>query len=263
MHVFTARRKWAPLICVLASAPGALFAQSAAAATPEVGDGDSVPDRTSISFHNSATGFHAGTANEHESRPGLSIVKLYIADYVLAHGNEEEKLKALHMLRVSDDGIADELYAAHPESITATAQAYGLADTHDDGNYWGTAATSTYDAARFLEERKNAHGVGDPLLQALATAAPVAADGYGQDFGTSELPGVIGTKWGWSNDHSLHASASFGQDFTVAAHTNGGKEQLTDDVRAAFNGGADDGATGQIDGIDGIEGLADALRGSL
>ena len=91
----------------------------------------------------------------------------------------------------------------------------------------------------------------------------MAADGYGQDFGTSELPGVIGTKWGWSNDHSLHASASFGQDFTVAAHTNGGKEQLTDDVRAAFNGGADDGATGQIDGIDGIEGLADALRGSL
>ena len=137
MHVLTIRRKWAPLICALASAPCVLCAQPAAAVTPEIGDVDSVPDRTSISFHHSATGFHAGTANEHESRPGLSIVKLYIADFVLAHGDEAEKVKALHMLRVSDDGIADELYAAHPESITATAHAYGLADTHDDGGYWG------------------------------------------------------------------------------------------------------------------------------
>ncbi len=87
----------------------------------------------------------------------------------------------------------------------------------------------------FLETRKRDHGLGDPILTALATATPVAAVGYRQDYGTAQLPGVIGTKWGWSDDRtSLHASASYGEDFSVSAHTFGPAAQLTADVLGAF-----------------------------
>jgi len=56
----------------------------------------------------------------------------------------------------------------------------------------------------------------------MTQAAPVAADGYPQDFGTATLPGVTGTKFGWSDDPtSIHASASIGPDLVVSAHTWG------------------------------------------
>jgi hypothetical protein len=69
----------------------------------------------------------------------------------------------------------------------------------------------------------------------MASASPVAADGMRQDYGTAVLPGVIGTKWGWSDDRtSFTASASYGADFSVAAQTNGPAAQLTGDVVDAF-----------------------------
>ncbi len=71
----------------------------------------------------------------------------------------------------------------------------------------------------------------------MRTASPVAADGYAQDYGTSTLPGATGSKWGWSDDRrSVHASASIGPDFTVAASTFGPKEIHTADVQGAFAG---------------------------
>lgn len=73
------------------------------------------------------------------------------------------------------------------------------------------------------------------MLSALATASPVAADGYKQDYGTATLPGVLGTKWGWSDDRSsVNASVSFGPFFSVSASTYGPSQQLTDDVQGAF-----------------------------
>ena len=64
----------------------------------------------------------------------------------------------------------------------------------------------------------------------MATAAPVAADGYRQDFGTSHIPGVWGTKFGWSDDRTIHASVSTGHGFTVAANTYGDAQTHTADV---------------------------------
>nr|WP_235840668.1 hypothetical protein [Corynebacterium liangguodongii] len=210
----------------------------AAGAAPEPTAIGATPPRTSMSFAHSPTGFRVGTANEHESRPGLSLVKLYIADYVFDHGTPADQARAYTMLQTSDDAIAASLYAAYPDSIALTARKYGLGDTHA-ADHWGNSTTSTYDAVAFLEARKRDHGLGDPILSALASASPVAADGYRQDYGTAVLPGVIGTKWGWSDDRaSLHASASFGTDFSVAAHTFGPASQLTADVIAAFPGPA-------------------------
>jgi hypothetical protein len=48
------------------------------------------------------------------------------------------------------------------------------------------------------------------------------------------VAGVIGTKWGWSDDRSFHASASFGPDFSVAASTYGSAGQLSEHVLGAF-----------------------------
>lgn len=191
------------------------------------------PARTQISFQHSPTGFHAGTANEHESRPALSIVKLYIADYVFRHGTADERAAAYDMLRTSNDATATRLYRKYPQSISDTAARYGLTDTHA-ASHWGYSRTSTADSVRYLEAKKR-ENPKSPVLTALATASPVAADGYRQDYGTSRLPGVIGTKFGWSDDRrSFHATASYGTDFSVAAQTNGTAVQLTNDVVAAF-----------------------------
>ncbi|MDN8624636.1 MULTISPECIES: hypothetical protein [Corynebacterium] len=223
-------------------AAAALFAPTvaspsgaSAAPVPNVDqDGNiAAPARTQISFHNTLTGHHVGTLNEHESRPGLSLVKMYIADYVFEHGSPEDRAKATQMLRFSDDNIASELYAKYPNSINDRAGKYHLADTHG-APHWGDSTTSTADSVAYLEAKKRENPL-DPVLTALATASPVAADGYKQDYGTATLPGVVGTKWGWSDDRSsVNASASFGPFFSVSASTYGPSQQLTDDVQGAF-----------------------------
>ena len=69
----------------------------------------------------------------------------------------------------------------------------------------------------------------------MANAAPVAADGYRQDFGTSRIPGVIGTKFGWSDNRRIHASVSTAPGFTVAANTYGDATTHTADVTRAVH----------------------------
>ena len=75
--------------------------------------------------------------------------------------------------------------------------------------------------------------VAAPITKGMATAAPTAADGYRQDFGTARIPGIIGTKFGWSDDRQVHASASFGPGYSVAANTYGSPADLTTDVLGA------------------------------
>ena len=191
------------------------------------------PERTQISFGYTPTGFRVGTGNEHQSRPAVSLIKLYIADYVFAHGDPADHAAATRMIQYSDDGIASRLHHKYPQAIDETARTYGLRDTHV-GPTWGFSHTSSYDVTSFLMAKRaiNPH---DPVLHAMSTASPVAADGMRQDYGTAVLPGVIGSKWGWTDDrHGLTASASYGNDFVVAASTYGPAGQLTDDVRAAF-----------------------------
>lgn len=228
--------KWS-ILSLVAGACVACFVAPAATAAPAPGNLGDVPPRTSISFTHTPSGMTVGTANQHESRPGLSLVKLYIADYVYDHGTDADRTAAFRMLQTSDDAIALSLYTAYPQSIAVTAGKYGLADTHA-ASHWGNSTTSTYDATKFLDARKRNHGLQDPILVALATATPIAADGYAQNYGTALLPGVIGTKWGWSDDRaSVHASASYGTDFSVAAQTYGPAAQLTADVLGAFTPG--------------------------
>lgn len=178
-----------------------------------------------ITYVNLDTGAHVGSANERDSRPALSLIKLYIAHYVFEHGTKAEKELAQDMVSKSDDAAADELFAAYPESIDSVARDFNLDSTKSDPS-WGYSVTSTYDVAYFLAQLKS----NDPNSQVLAfmrEAKAKAADGTVQDFGTAVLPGVLGSKWAWSNDKDLHSSASFGNNFVAVAAVHGDAKTLT------------------------------------
>ncbi|GAA4784021.1 hypothetical protein CCANI_03810 [Corynebacterium canis] len=179
-------------------------------------------------------GFHTGTATERFARPALSLIKLYIAEYVLEHGELKDRADALEMIRSSNDEIAEEMFEKYPECIDIVAKEYGLASTRSRDT-WGYSVTSTYDVVSFVSQklRKNRN---DPILRAMKESDKIAADGYEQNFGTSTLPGVIGTKWGWSNDLTLHSSVSYGENFVVAVAVSGTAEDLTDLVELQVAG---------------------------
>lgn len=184
-----------------------------------------------VSYTRLSDGFHTGSANERFTRPALSLAKLYIADEVFRSGNERQQRLASEMIRTSDDAIAEELYREFPDSIDQTAARYSLYSTRSDGeNRWGYSVTSAYDLVSFISQKiqEDPH---DPLLNAMRSAAPVAADGYAQNYGTATLKGAQGTKWGWSNDHTLNSSVTFGADFVAAAAVAGSAEDLTNLVK--------------------------------
>lgn len=184
------------------------------------------PTGSQISFTRLSDGFHSGSATERYPRPALSLIKLYIADYVLEHGTPEEREAALEMIRSSSDEQAEQLFEKYPDSIDAVAKRYGLWSTRASAEGWGYSVTSMYDVVKYVKTKKETEP-GSPILTAMKEAHKTAEDGYAQDFGTSVLPGAIGTKWGWSNDLVLHSSVSFGDDYVVAAAVLGSAEDLT------------------------------------
>jgi hypothetical protein len=196
-----------------------------------------VPDRTSISFRADALGVEWGTPNETESRTGLSMVKLYIVDYALRHGDGSDQDRQLgeRMIRYSDDSAASALAVRYPNAIDAAAGEYRLPATHS-GDSWSSSYTSVADITKFLDTKVRTDP-NSPILAWMREAAPVAADGTQQNWGTSRLPGVNGSKWGWSDYGPQDvASASIGPGFTVAAHTHGSPDDQTADVLGALTG---------------------------
>ncbi|MCQ9369854.1 class A beta-lactamase-related serine hydrolase [Corynebacterium sp. 35RC1] len=169
----------------------------------------------------------ATTEGATEPIPALSQAKLFLGAWVLFHveGSEDQ---VLQMLRYSDDAIADELDATYPEAIPAVIERYGLGDTSYNG-YWGNTVTTTNDLARFIHLVQD-DATGQAILEALSQVSPIAADGYPQDFGTAQLPGVLGTKFGWSDDLSAHSTASIADGYVIVAYTYGTPEELTEDV---------------------------------
>lgn len=178
---------------------------------------------------------HAGGAveasrNGWEPRPALSLSKLYLGYWVLYHGAPRHRVLVEEMVRTSNDGIASVLDAAYPQAIDAIARDFKLSATQRRGN-WGVASTSAVDVAMFVQAIKH-DPVATPLLRGMANAAPVAADGFPQNYGTSRLPGVQGTKFGWADDRrSSTATVSYGNGFTVAVLTFGDAHANTIDAQ--------------------------------
>ncbi|MFB7724644.1 hypothetical protein [Nocardia sp. NPDC056100] len=221
-------------VCVC-SAPAA--AQEPKPHEPQPGEHRQVPPRTAISLRSIVPGMKWGTENETESRGGLSIAKLYLADYALRHGDGSPQDKELgeRMIRYSDDAAADAMAAKYPGAIDAVAAEYELPATHG-GADWGMSSTSTADMADFLLAKVR-NDPDSPILDWMEQASTTAADGTKQDWGTSRLPHIKGTKWGWADTGVPEvASASFGSGFTVTAHTYGTAAEQTEDVLAAEAG---------------------------
>lgn len=200
-------------------------------------DPNAVPARTQVTLRYS-NGAVVSTANSHESRPALSLVKLYLGYWVLQHGAPEDKARVENMIRFSEDGTATDLDRRYPQAIPEVIGQFNLRETHHPG-YWGNTTTSTEDLTRFTAAIVN-DPVAAPIINGMRNASPIAADGYKQDYGTSRVPGVVGTKFGWADNRGVHATASFGNGFTIAANTYGAASQLTGDVLGAVRIIADD-----------------------
>lgn len=194
---------------------------------------DNIPERTSMAII--APWGTLATPNADEPRAALSIIKLYLADYVLRKGDHsaEDKRLAEAMIRRSDDGAAQALDLKYPQAIDSVAQEYGLTNTWR-GTHWGTSMTSAMDTVHYLNtvqhRRPNSY-----ILRWMRQAAPIAADGTEQNWGTAHLPGVEGTKWGWSDfGPETVASASIGADFAAAAFTKGDASVQNSDVEGVI-----------------------------
>lgn len=191
---------------------------------------NAVPGRTQITLRLS-NGAVVATGNAAESRPALSLSKLYLGYWVLLNGAPEHKAQVENMIRFSDDATASSLERIYPQAIPEVIGWFGLSQTRHNG-FWSNTTTSTNDVTLFLERTRN-DPVAAPLFQGMRTASPVARDGYLQNYGTATLPGVEGTKFGWSDGRTINASASFGPGFSIAANTFGPAAQLTGDVQAS------------------------------
>lgn len=174
-------------------------------------------------------GHLTGSQDANAPRPALSLSKLYLGYWVLHHGTPAEQAQVEHMIRVSDDAVASALDRKYPHAIGQVARDFGLGATQRRG-YWGNTATSANDVVRFVQAIQT-DPVAQPIIRGMRTAAPVAEDGFPQNFGTSRLPGADGSKFGWSDDRvSATASVSFGPGWTAAALTLGGAQANTDEA---------------------------------
>ncbi|AHH21489.1 hypothetical protein NONO_c67220 [Nocardia nova SH22a] len=190
-----------------------------------------VNPRTSIAIVSLVPGMSTGTSNSSESRAALSIIKVYLVAYALRHGDGSASDRELgqRAIRLSDNNAATALDDKYPDAIAATATEFGLTGTRR-GAFWGESYTSARDAAEFLAAEERTDPLS-PLLAWMATASPIAADGTAQNWGTSRLPAVIGSKWGWSDEPAAEvASASFGPGFAVAAFTFGDADTQNADL---------------------------------
>lgn len=165
----------------------------AAAATVDVA---AAPARTQIIMMKD-NGEVIETPGAHESRASLSIVKLYLGHWVLQHGAPEDKALVYEMIRSSHDGIASNLDRKYRQAIPDTIGRFRLAETNYRGR-WGDTTTSVHDMAAFVRAVRT-DPAARPLIDGMRNPAAVAADGYPQNFGTATLPGIEGTKFGWSD----------------------------------------------------------------
>jgi len=192
---------------------------------------DDVNERTALALLNQ-DGEIEGTDNADEPRPALSLSKLYLGYWVIYNGSKKHKAQVEKMLRLSHDGLAQEMDRAYPEAIDEIAEDFDLEDTSRNG-YWGSAPTSAVDVVKFIQAI-SPDPQAKPVFDAMRDSAEIAQDGFEQDFGTFQLPGAEGTKFGWSNNHESMATVSFGDGWIAAALTDGDTSAINKDTLKGF-----------------------------
>lgn len=157
--------------------------------------------------------------------PAESQIKLLLGYWVLKNGTEADKATVEPMIRTSNDGTASFLSGKYPQAIPETINAFGLRHTVA-GARWGWATTTMNDLTQFLTAIRY-DPLAAPLLSGMEHSAPIAADGYPQNYGTFTVPRVWGTKFGWSDARDKNVTASYGDSFTIAAAVHGSAGELT------------------------------------
>ena len=176
-----------------------------------------------------------GTKTAGDPVPGLSLIKMLMADWVLSNRDPEpeEIARLKRMIVDSNDASADKIWAKYGEKmITEQVRKYHLTDTVAEDHRWGYTRSSLPDLALFVSTLR-AENPGSPVLWWMRSPARKAADGTVQNWGTGTLPGVYGSKYGWDNASSVVASLSFGPGFVIASFTIGDAEDQTEDVHEA------------------------------
>lgn len=177
-----------------------------------------------------------GTKNSGDPIPGLSLIKLIMADWVLSNRDpdSDEIARLKRMIVDSNDESADKIWEKYGEKmITEQVRKYHLQDTKPEDHRWGYTESSLPDLALFVSTLR-AENPGSPVLWWMRSPARKAADGTVQYWGTGTLPGVYGSKYGWDNDGSVVASLSYGPGFVVASFTIGDADDQTEDVHEAM-----------------------------
>lgn len=190
--------------------------------------------RTQMAVTYEPVGVSYSTDDTQTPLPALSLIKLYIGQYVIEHGTAAEASAVERMISRSDDALAAKFYKLYPESVDSVAAKYRLYNTAG-GEEWGVSRTTAEDVVSFITQLLE-RDPNSPVLSAMRKWSPVAADGYRQDFGLAGLPGVEGAKMGWSNERAWHSSVVFGPGYVMAAITQGNKRAHTQDVADALVG---------------------------
>ncbi len=211
-----------------------------------------------------ATGEFVGSMSGTEPMYAASLVKIIIAVDVLQRRRSglavdaEDVALIRRALGPSDDQAMNLLWTRFdgPAAVSRVARQLGLSATRPpvDPSQWGESLVSAHDMVLLYR-----HVLGELppwdrelIMTALATAPPVAADGFAQDFGLQAAPGrSLAAKQGWmccpDDRINLHSTGALGEQrrFVVALLSNqpagrgydGARETVTaaaDAVRAAL-----------------------------
>jgi hypothetical protein len=176
-----------------------------------------------------------------------SLVKLLIAIDALERGEDAALDKRLsYMLRMSDDATASSLWVAGGGSalVTRTAARIGLRATRPPRipGQWGDVMLTAADVVRIYQFILTGLPAGQSrlILDALASAPRVAADGFDQYFGIPDgLGGPFAIKQGWSNsktDIVLHSTGLVGDHIVVLLTEHPVRSSWSTDARAVTAG---------------------------
>lgn len=188
---------------------------AAAAAEPNTTLGAVVYDRVS--------GAPLLSVNPDHQFRSASLVKLLIAIDVLNRGaTDNERNRVARMLSVSDDGIASSFWVAggRPDIVTRSVALLGLTGTAppESPGRWGEVKLTANDMVRVYQYVMTMPAADHTLIvDAMAQAPEIAADGYDQHFG---IPDGMNTQWaikqGWGNNSVakvFHSTGLVGTDW--------------------------------------------------
>jgi hypothetical protein len=181
--------------------------------------------RTGVAVLDLATGDYSGAGDDAGLFPSESVAKVLIATELLLTGrmNGADEPLARAMITASDDDAADRLYpqVGGDDVLPRIAAHYGitgLGAPPTTPGWWGLTRISARGLVQLYAALQRDPAVQPWLSDAMAHAAPVAADGTQQLFGLpAAVPGSA-IKQGWGHESVSGSQAVANSTGYVAGH---------------------------------------------